>query len=117
MVHTLQLLKDYAVVVHGDFDQTIGLQAQNAWLSLSSISYLAIMAPSFDLVAAAEKLLADAKQLTAMGELGSELRAFQLSQRIAHTAHEIIFETAPPMDLVKASWVVVCFIDKCGDRS
>ncbi|KAK3401350.1 O-methyltransferase-domain-containing protein [Sordaria brevicollis] len=81
--------------------------------------------PAFDLVEAAEKLLADAKKLKATLDSnasaadskpnGANHRApvppspeeMALRSRIAKLGKKIAFETAPPMALIKSDWVVV----------
>jgi hypothetical protein len=61
---------------------------------------------SFALVQAAEALLEDAKRLAA-GSC-SDGNDLELRRSIAETGRRIAFETAPPMDVIKSEWVVVC---------
>ncbi|KAL2023267.1 hypothetical protein VTK56DRAFT_3005 [Thermocarpiscus australiensis] len=66
---------------------------------------------SFDLIRAAEALLANARKLKATAESGPEDPAeLELRRSIAQTAKKIAFETAPPIDVLKADWVVMADI-------
>ncbi|KAK3492051.1 O-methyltransferase-domain-containing protein [Neurospora hispaniola] len=81
-------------------------------------------APAFDLVEAAEALLAHAKKLKAIIDskptppFGSPESAnhapsppspeeIELRQRVAKLGKKIAFETAPPMDSLKSDWVTI----------
>jgi hypothetical protein len=65
------------------------------------------MAVPFDLVAAAEKLLAQAKMLAAVRDSSEVANEEALRRSIAETARKIALETAPPLDIVKSDWFVV----------
>ncbi|AEO67550.1 uncharacterized protein THITE_53698 [Thermothielavioides terrestris NRRL 8126] len=65
------------------------------------------MAVPFDLVAAAEKLLAQAKMLAAVRDSSEVANEEALRRSIAETARKIALETAPPLDIVKSDWFVL----------
>ncbi|KAK3994361.1 Demethylsterigmatocystin 6-O-methyltransferase [Cladorrhinum sp. PSN332] len=67
---------------------------------------------AFDLVKAAESLLADAKRIA--GHEESDPSDVQTRKRIAETCGKIAFETAPKVDVVKTEWTVLANVAACN---
>ena len=71
------------------------------------------MASGFDVVAAAELLLEQAKTLMAAQNGNADSNEDDLRRSIAQTARRIAAGTAPPMDVVKYDWIVVSSVSRC----
>lgn len=99
-----------------------GLKAKDATASTTAP---APTAPAFDIVQAAERLLADAKKLkAALDSKASSAESkpkdanhntpvppspkeIALRSRIAKLGKKIAFETGPPMEVLKSDWVII----------